>query len=150
MISLITGVVTGGFGFLSEWWKGKQEQSIQKLKIKQETARVKNEIAIKQATAQLDINAMRVRQMEHSWKDEWWLFIYSIPLLNMFVSPFVDLIMIGTYKQGMLAEAAAESLANLSAAPSWYILIIIVMTFLSWGYRKGIDQVLSILSLKKR
>ena len=40
MPTWLTGVVTGGFSFLSDWWKGKQEQAkLLELSIKQETAR---------------------------------------------------------------------------------------------------------------
>ena len=62
----LTGVITGGFSFLSDWWKGKQEQAKQELSIKQETVRVGNEIKLKQITAQLDEDGERVRQMSTS------------------------------------------------------------------------------------
>ena len=147
--NIITGIVTGGFSFLSDWWKGKQDQAKQELQIKQESIRVGNEIKLKQVTAQLDIDAERVKQMDKSWKDEWWLVIFSIPLVNMFLSPFVDLMMLGTYQEGMLASAASEALKNLDTAPTWYIVVILMMTFLSWGYRKGLDQVMGLFNFKK-
>ena len=67
----------------------------------------------------------------------------------MFLSPFVDLMMLGSYKEGMLAAAASEALSNLDSAPVWYILVILMMTFLSWGHRKGLEQIMSMFSLKK-
>ncbi len=147
--TIIKGILTGGFSFLQSWWEGKQEQAKQELAIKQESVRVENEIKLKQVTAQLDIDAERVRQMDKSWKDEWWLIIFSIPLVNMFLSPFVDLVMVGAYKEGMLAQAASEALKNLDTAPTWYIVVILMMTFLSWGYRKGLDQVMSMFNFKR-
>lgn len=143
--NFITGLVTGGFSFLSEWWKGKQEQSKQKLAIEQEYLRVENEIKLKQITAQLDEDDERVRQMATSWKDEWWLILFSIPLINMFISPFVDLFFMSDYRDGMLAEAASEALSNLDNAPSWYIVVIMTMLFLSWGYRKGLDSIIDLI-----
>ena len=149
MITLATGLITGGFGFLKQWWSGKQEQAKQELNIKQETVRVKNEIKLKQVVGQLDIDQERVKQMAKSWKDEYWLILYSIPLINMFISPFVDLIMLGEYSEGMLAKAASAALTNLDTAPLWYIIVILMMTFLSWGYRKGLDKVLDLMLSKK-
>ena len=147
--TILKGILTGGFSFLSDWWKGKQEEAKKELEIKQEKIRVDNQIRLKQISAQLDIDAERVRQMDKSWKDEWWLLVFSIPLLNMFLSPFLDLYMVGVYKEGMLAVAASEALQNLDTAPTWYIVVILMMTFLSWGYRKGLDQVLGLLKIKR-
>lgn len=146
----LTGVITGGFSFLSDWWKGKQEQAKQELNIKQETARVGNEIKLKQITAQLDEDGERVRQMSTSYKDEWFMFLFSIPLVNMFISPFVDLMYMTEYKDNMLADAAAEALQNLDSAPSWYIIIILTMVFLSWGYRRGLDTVVDLIVKRKK
>lgn len=146
----LTGVITGGFSFLSDWWKGKQEQAKQELSIKQETARVGNEIKLKQITAQLDEDGERVRQMSTSYKDEWFMFLFSIPLVNMFISPFVDLMYMTEYKDNMLADAAAEALQNLDSAPTWYIIIILTMVFLSWGYRRGLDTVVDLIVKRKK
>ena len=148
--SLITGIVTGGFGFLKEWWKGKQELSLQELSIRQEITRTKNELELKKVTAQLDIDKERVDQMAKSWKDEISMFIFYIPLFTMFLSPFADIIMLGVYSEGMLAIAAKEALTNLDQAPSWYIFIVVVMTMLNYGYEKGVDQIFSLISKLKK
>ena len=146
----LTGVITGGFSFLSDWWRGKQEQAKQELSIKQETARVGNEIKLKQITAQLDEDGERVRQMSTSYKDEWFMFLFSIPLVNMFISPFVDLMYMTEYKDNMLADAAAEALHNLDSAPAWYVIVILTMVFLSWGYRRGLDTVVDLIVKRKK
>ncbi len=150
MFTIATGLITGGFGFLKQWWSGKQEQTKQELHIKQETVRVANEIKLKQVVGQLDIDAERVKQMDKSWKDEWFMILFSIPLVNMFISPFLDLLMTGIYTQGMLATAASQALTNLDTAPVWYIVVILSMVFLSWGYRKGLDRVLNIMNFGKK
>jgi len=150
MPTWLTGILTGGFSFLSDWWKGKQEQAKQELNIKQETVRVGNEIKLKQITAQLDEDGERVRQMSTSYKDEWFMFLFSIPLVNMFISPFVDLMYMTEYKDNMLADAAAEALQNLDSAPVWYIVIILTMVFLSWGYRRGLDTVVDLIIKRKK
>ncbi len=145
MPTWITGVITGGFSFLTDWWKGKQAESRQKLAIMQERVRVDNELQVKRITAELDEDFERVKQMSTSWKDEWFLILFSIPLVNLFISPFVDLLYVDTYKQGMLATAATEALNNLDSAPLWFIIVILTMLFLSWGYRKGLDRVIDLV-----
>ena len=89
---------------------------------------------------------MRIDQMASSWKDEWFTLIFSMPLINLFASPFVDLVMIGNYQQGMLADAASVALNNLDQAPDWYVFIVIMMVCLSYGYRKGLDQILGLVN----
>ena len=150
MPTWVTGILTGGFSFLSDWWKGKQEQAKQELTIKQETVRIENEIKLKQVVAQLDEDAERVKQMASSFKDEWFMFLFSIPLVNMFISPFVDLFYMEEYRDNMLADAAAEALRNLDSAPTWYVIVILTMVFLSWGYRKGLDAVVNMIINRKK
>lgn len=144
--NILAGIVTGGFSFLSDWWDGKKEQAKQELSIKQETARINNEIRLKQVVGQLDIDASRVEQMSKSWKDEVSMFIFYIPLFTMFLSPFVDLIMLGEYSRGMLALAAESALTNLDNAPSWYTFVVVVITMLNFGYEKGIDKFFQLIS----
>ena len=78
------------------------------------------------------------------------MFLFSIPLVNMFISPFVDLMYMTEYKDNMLADAAAEALQNLDSAPIWYIVIILTMVFLSWGYRRGLDTVVDLIVKRKK
>ncbi|AOQ26821.1 hypothetical protein [Vibrio phage S4-7] len=143
---ILKGLLTGGFSFLSSWWEGKQEEAKMELQIKQAQKATDNTIKLKYATGEIEADNERIKQMELSWKDEWFTLLFSIPLVNLFISPFVDLIMIGEYQEGMLASAANTALQNLDSAPTWYVFIIVVMVMLSYGYRKGIDQILGIWS----
>ena len=147
---IIKGLITGGFSFAKEWWEGKQEESKRELELKQEEKRTEQQLRLLEIQAQVSEDGERVNQMRYSWKDEFWLIVFSIPLLNMFLSPFVDLMMLPTYEKGMLANAASEALSNLDNAPDWYVVIIFIMCCLSWGYRKGIDQLLGIFTRKSK
>ena len=75
-----------------------------------------------------------------SWKDEYLLIIFSLPLIGMFVSPYVDLIVLlytnGSYTNGMLSQAATEALTNLGTAPNWYVMVIFTMVGASFGVKK--------------
>lgn len=149
MPTWVTGILTGGFSFLSEWWKGKQEQSKQKLEIEQAKQRTLNEIKLKQVSSEIESDLISIRQMETSWKDEWFLILFSTPLVAMFLSPFIDIYMIeGEYKDGMLGRAAMEALHNLDAAPDWYVYLVTVIVLVSYGYRKGIDKMFSLFKRK--
>lgn len=145
MPTWITGILTGGFSFLSEWWKGKKDLAEQEMRIKQEIKRSENEMKLTALTAQINEDSERVRQMSKSWKDEWFTFLFSIPLINMFISPFVDIYFMQDYRDNMLADAAKEALNNLDSAPTWYIVVMLTMTFLSYGYRKGLDNIMNLI-----
>lgn len=150
MPTWITGVLTGGFSFLSEWWKGKQEESKQKLLIEQAKTATLNEIKLKQATASIENDTISISQMEKSWKDEYLLILFSLPLIAMFISPFLDLIFaVDGYKEGMLAGAAMVALKNLDACPDWYVYIVTVFVMVSYGYRKGIDRLFTLFNKDK-
>lgn len=150
MSLLLSGFVTGGFGFLKEWLAGKKEQSLAELTIKQEQARTDNQIKLQVAKGELDNTNERIKMMKSSWMDEVTYFLFYLPLLNMFISPFVDLVMIGEYKQGMLAEAASLALTNLNNSPSWYIVMVVILACLSVGYSKGIEKILNTMNVFKK
>ncbi|UUW39751.1 putative TMhelix containing protein II [Vibrio phage VPMCC14] len=150
MPTWITGILTGGFSFLSEWWKGKQEQAKQELAIEQAKVETLNQIKLKQVVGEIENDGISIRQMETSWKDEWFLILFSLPLIAMFLSPFIDLFFIeGGYREGILGEAAMVALKNLDACPDWYTYIVTVMVMVSYGYRKGIDKLFSLMKRGK-
>ena len=76
-----------------------------------------------------------VGQMASSLKDEWWTFWLSLPLIAIFMSPFIDLMMIGEYSQGMIMIAALEGLAGLDSAPTWYSYLVGISVSASFGIR---------------
>ena len=94
------------------------------------------------ASGQADVEA--TKQMRYSWKDEYWLILFSTPLIGMFASPYIDVIVALTqgsldYVPGMLLLASTQALINLEQAPLWYRAIIIMMVAVSYGYRKLIS-----------
>lgn len=147
---LLSGLVTGGFGFFKDWLKGKQENAQAELAIKQAQVATENEIRLQVAKGELDNTNERIKMMKSSWMDEVTYFLFYLPLLNMFISPFVDLVMIGEYKQGMLAEAASLALTNLNNSPSWYIVMVVILACLSVGYSKGIEKILNAMNVFKK
>jgi hypothetical protein len=104
------------------------------------TAREEGKTEARAQEGKADVEATKL--MGGSWKDEYLLILFSLPLIGMFSSPFVDLfiqIYAGAYEKGDLLSASSQALANLDAAPTWYVNIIVMMTAVSFGYRKLIN-----------
>ena len=142
-------LITAGVSLLTTWVKGKQEVAEKKTELKKATQQALHTHQMKLLEGEQSESLIRIKAMNNSWKDEWWLVIFSIPLVNMFISPFLDLYYLGEYQEGMLALAASEALQNLDKAPLWYITTILMMVFLSWGYKRGFDNVLGLLNKRK-
>lgn len=141
MLGVFKGLITGGFSFLGEWWKGKQEESKKELEIKQEEKRTQQTIRLERAKSAEENTTERIRQMSKSWKDEVVMIIFYTPLVASIVSPFIDLyfaIKSTVYVQGMLAKAASEAVSNFSSMPLWYILIVLLIALYSWGASKEV------------
>lgn len=149
MSLILSGLLTGGISFLKQWWTGKQKNAEQLLAISQEQAKTANMIRLQEVKGELDNTNERIKMMKSSWMDEVTYILFYLPLLNMFISPFVDLYMIGVYREGMLAEAASLALTNLNNSPSWYILMVVILACLSVGYSKGIDKILNTINMFK-
>ena len=149
LAGMVTSLFSGSFTLIKQWYEGKQKNAEQELSIRQQEAKTNNEIRLQVAKGELDNTNERIKMMNSSWRDEWFTLLFSIPLLNLFISPFVDIVMVAEYREGMLAEAASEALTNLDNAPLWYIVIVLIMFCLSFGYEKGIDKILDVMNTKK-
>jgi hypothetical protein len=154
MVTILTGLLTGGLSFAKEWWKGKQEQSIKELEIKQEERRTDQTIRLEQARAAVGNTNERIKQMANSWKDEVVMIIFYTPLVSGMISPFIDLyfsLKDNSYVQGMLATAASESVDNFSTMPLWYVLIVLLIALYSWGASKEvIDRFFGLFSWRTK
>lgn len=107
---------------------------------RQKKNELKQELELKQLSQESDWDTKNADARKGSWGDEWFIIIFSFPLINLFISPFVDLYMEdGAYQKGQLADAAYKSLQSLDTAPDWYITILLIMVAASFGYRKLAD-----------
>lgn len=72
----------------------------------------------------------------HSWKDEWWTLIISLPMVLITISPIVDVFMAtGPYIPGSLAKAALEAAKAFDAFPDWYISVCYIAIGAAFGVR---------------
>ena len=80
-----------------------------------------NELAKQGIQAEISWDARAQEDMKHSWKDEYLLILFSIPLVGAFIPLYQDDI--------------RKGFAVLEETPEWYILSILGMVAGSWGLR---------------
>jgi Mg2+/citrate symporter len=98
-----------------EWIKGKQEE-----------AKVKHEVKLKQLQSTENWEAMQAQASQNSWKDEWFAVILSVPLIGAFIPDLVPYIQQGftvldsmpDYYKAFLAAAISASF-GLKAVSQW-------------------------------
>src|SRR5210317_2144295 len=103
------------------WLEGTVEKS--KAKTAAEVA-LKNAEAIvyeKKATAEIDWDLEAIKGSQNSWKDEWLIILFSIPMILAFI-PGMD----GVVQQGF---------AQLDSMPDWYQVSLSVIIAASFGIR---------------
>jgi hypothetical protein len=92
-----------------------------KAKLSQAKAEVQHEILLKQAQSNSDWEKIMASNMGASWKDEWILLLWSVPMVLCFVPGLVDYVYSGF-------QALEET-------PEWYRMAWGVIISASFGYR---------------
>lgn len=92
-----------------------------------EAVELKTRAAImeKTATADIEWDQLWAKQAEHSWKDEWFTILVSIPLVLAFFPSGRDVV--------------TKGFAALEAMPVWYQITLGVVVGAAFGYRKLAD-----------
>ena len=105
------------------WMDGKVEQT--KAKAATNVARAKAEAVImeKKATGEIDWDLEMAKGSHSSWKDEWLVILFSIPLILAFIP-------------GM-EEVVANGFAQLESMPQWYQYSLGVIVAASFGVRSA-------------
>lgn len=124
-IDSITGVITRP---LEEWQRRKtlkveQEDKAREreheLKLKQ--LDINKELANQGIKAEIDWDARAQEDMKTSWKDEYLLILWSIPLIMCFIPD--------------LQDYAKKGFDNMKEAPEWYMILWAGMVAGTWGLR---------------
>ena len=105
------------------WMDGKVEQTKANAKTKVAKAVAEAAIMEKKATGEIDWDIEMARASSSSWKDEWLVILFSIPLILAFVP-------------GM-EEVVANGFAQLNAMPQWYQYSLGVIVAASFGVRSA-------------
>ena len=110
---MIGSIVTAVSGLASSWIEGKT--AVQKANA---------QIKMKEATGEIDWDLQAMRASQSSWKDEYLVIIFSIPLILSFR---------GEWGRGV----AAAGFQALSEMPEWYQLTIGVIVSASFATRSA-------------
>ena len=115
MISAITTMLSSVGGLATSYIDGKT--AVQKAEA---------QIRMKEATGDIDWDLAAIRATQGSWKDEWILLLFSIPLILAFTGHWGR-------------ETVAQGFAALEAMPQWYQLSLGGIVSASIGM-KGISK----------
>ena len=105
------------------WLEGKVETKKAETATKVAKAKAEAVIMEKKATGEIDWDLEMARGRQSSWKDEWLVILFSIPLILAFIP-------------GM-EEVVANGFSQLEAMPQWYQYSIGVIVAASFGVRSA-------------
>ena len=105
------------------WLEGKVETKKAETATKVAKAKAEAVIMDNKATGEIDWDLEMARGSQSSWKDEWLVILFSIPLILAFIP-------------GM-EEVVANGFSQLEAMPQWYQYSIGVIVAASFGVRSA-------------
>lgn len=120
MLNVLLGPISELAG---TWLKGKVEKTKAESEAKVAKAKAEATIMEKKATGEIDWDLEMARASSSSWKDEWLVILFSIPLILAFIP-------------GM-EEVVANGFLQLEMMPEWYQYSLGVIVAASFGVRSA-------------
>ena len=120
MLNLLIGPITQLAG---TWLDGKVEKTKAETGAKVAKAKAEAVIMERKATGELDWDLEMAKGSQSSWKDEWLVILFSIPLILAFIP-------------GM-EEVVSNGFAQLEAMPQWYQYSLGIIVAASFGVRSA-------------
>jgi hypothetical protein len=117
---------------VTEWIKGAaaRRRTKEEGKIRVELAKIENQVLQQKQAGGYDVEAQR--QMQFSWKDEYLVLVFTIPLILSFLSPFLEMFM----PEGItLTDKIGIAWAAVATAPDWYQWSLMGMIAATFGLR---------------
>jgi len=105
------------------WLEGKVEKTKAETGAKVAKARAEATIMEKKATGEIDWDLEAIKGSQSSWKDEWLVILFSVPLILAFIPGM----------EGVVANGFAQ----LDAMPEWYQYSLGVIVAASFGVRSA-------------
>jgi len=105
------------------WLEGKVEKTKAETGAKVARAKAEATIMEKKATGELDWDLEMARGSQSSWKDEWLVILFSVPLILAFIPGMEGIV--------------AHGFAQLKAMPEWYQYSLGVIVAASFGVRSA-------------
>ena len=124
MIAQLIGPIANLAG---SWFDAKSQAQAASAKLKLTEAEAKAKIMLSKETSVADWERIMAQGSQSSWKDEWFVLLFSVPLVLAFVPSMQPYVLAG--------------FATLEQTPDWYMLLvsgIVAATFgLRWLLNKG-------------
>ena len=120
MLNMLIGPVTDLAG---TWLQGKVEEKKAQSATKVAKAQAEAVVMQKKATGEIDWDLEMAKGSQSSWKDEWLVILFSIPLILAFIP-------------GM-EEVVSNGFAQLESMPQWYQYSLGVIVAASFGVRSA-------------
>jgi len=121
MIQALIGPLTELAG---GWLKGKADKQAAEAKLKLTEAEAKAKIMLSKETSVADWERIMAQGSQSSWKDEWLVGLFSVPLVLSFCGEWGR-------------TAVAEGFTALEAMPDWYQYTLGVIVAASFGVRSA-------------
>ena len=120
MLNLLIGPITQLAGTLLE---GTVETKKAKTLAKVATAKAEATIMEKKATGEIDWDLEAIKGAQNSWKDEWLVILFSVPLILAFIPGMEDVV--------------SHGFQQLEQMPEWYQYSLGVIVAASFGVRSA-------------
>ena len=120
MLNLLIGPITQLAGTCLE---GTVETKKAKTLAKVATAKAEATIMVKKATGEIDWDLAAVKGSQNSWKDEWLVILFSVPLILAFIPGMEDVV--------------SHGFQQLEQMPQWYQYSLGVIVAASFGVRSA-------------
>lgn len=122
IIPVITGLFSLGKSIASGWMKRKETAINHKVKMAEMSLELKEKRLNAEIQSDVEIDKVNTENMATSWKDEYLLCLFSIPVIMCFV-PGCDVYVLAGF-------------TALNQTPIWYQVIFVVMCLTIYGHRK--------------
>ena len=105
------------------WLNGKVETKAAETKAKVAKAEAEAQIMLSRATSEADWEKIMAQGSQSSWKDEWLVILFSVPLILAFIPGM----------EGVVSNGFAQ----LEAMPQWYQYSLGIIVAASFGVRSA-------------
>ena len=120
---MLTALIGPIANLAGTWLEGKVEKTKAETGAKVARAKAEATIMEKKATGELEWDLEMARGSQSSWKDEWLVILFSVPLILAFIPGM----------EGVLANGFAQ----LEAMPQWYQYSLGIIVAASFGVRSA-------------
>ena len=122
-MELLTALIGPIANLAGTWLEGKVEKTKAETGAKVARAKAEATIMEKKATGELEWDLEMARGSQSSWKDEWLVILFSVPLILAFIPGM----------EGVVANGFAQ----LEAMPQWYQYSLGIIVAASFGVRSA-------------